>query len=84
MLSFFDISNSYEYKLRPILINEKWYIEPTKKLGKQIEHLPERVRLNVFSLLKDLEEKGPNQLSWPNYSALKKVKKFQKTPFTAI
>ena len=60
--------------MRPILINEKWQIEPKKKLEKQIENLPEHVRPIVFSLMKDLEDIGPNQRGWPKYSPLKKSK----------
>lgn len=56
------------------MIDRSWCIEPTKKLEKQINSLPESIRLIVFSLLKDLESSGVQQPGWPNYSSLKKGK----------
>ena len=56
------------------MINETWHIEPTNKLERQIKNLPEHIRPIVFSLLKDIEDIGPNQPSWPKYSPLKKGK----------
>lgn len=52
-----------------------WHIEKSKKLDKQIKNLPKMVQPIIYALLADLEEEGPKQPNWPNYSALSKKKK---------
>lgn len=54
------------------MIIEQWHIESTTKLEKLIKNLPAHVHPIIFALLKDIEDFGPHQLSWPNYSPLKK------------
>lgn len=53
----------------------KWKVEPSNKVKKQIKELLGNIKTIVFSLFKDLEEKGPRQPNWPNYSKLEKYKK---------
>ena len=53
------------------MTSDKWKIKLSTKLGKSIIELPEHVRVKIFALLKALEEKGPIQYDWPNYSKLK-------------
>lgn len=54
---------------------EEWQIVPTKKLEKQIKGLPAMIRPIVYTLLTDLEQDGPRQPGWPNYSKLEAQKK---------
>lgn len=61
--------------------SDHWEIENFKKLEKQIKNLPENVKPIVFALLKDLEEEGPIQPNWPNYSPLKKGKRIPANAF---
>jgi len=57
------------------LSDEEWRIEPTKKLEKQIKDLPATIRPIAYTLLTDIEQDGPRQPSWPNYSKLGMQKK---------
>lgn len=41
-----------------------------RKVEKDLERLPEKIRVKMLSLIDDLREKGPIQSNWPNYSKL--------------
>ena len=48
----------------------KWLVTFTGKAKKQTDKLPEKVRLLLFQLAKDIEITGPVRGDWPNYSKL--------------
>ncbi len=47
-----------------------WAVTFTGKAKKQTEKLPQRVRLLLFQLARDIETTGPVRGGWPNYSKL--------------
>ena len=51
-----------------------WNVKLTKKVVKGIPRLPLEIRAKLLTLVDDLEEFGPIQSSWPNYSKLGKRK----------
>ncbi len=52
------------------MTSDKWSIKISRRLSRDIQELPEQVRLKMLALLKDIEIKGPVQPGWPNYSKL--------------
>ncbi|HBA87947.1 MAG TPA: cytotoxic translational repressor of toxin-antitoxin stability system [Geobacter sp.] len=48
----------------------KWTVTFSGKAWKQKAKLPERIRLLLFQLAKDIEFSGPVRGDWPNYSKL--------------
>ena len=47
-----------------------WTVTFTGKARTQKEKLPERIRLLLFQLARDIEACGPVRGDWPNYSRL--------------
>ena len=47
-----------------------WTVTVTRRAGKQIGRLPERVKQNLVALIRDIEISGPVRGNWPNYSPL--------------
>ena len=43
-----------------------------RKIERKLQRLPQNIQDAFFELVDDLQEKGPKQLSWPNYSKLGK------------
>jgi mRNA-degrading endonuclease RelE of RelBE toxin-antitoxin system len=56
------------------LDKEKWDVD-IESVGKQIKKLPPDIQIILYALLRDLENRGAQQPSWPNYSPLKKGKR---------
>lgn len=54
--------------------NQRYNVLVKRKLCRNIEKLPENIQDLFDELTGDLEEKGPEQPSWPNYSKLSKTK----------
>lgn len=49
-----------------------WSVRVSKRVVKQINTLPERIRTLLQALVKDIQISGPVRGNWPNYSALEK------------
>ena len=47
-----------------------WKIETNRKVQKQVERLPKRIKDTLLYLIKEIEEYGPVRGNWPNYSSL--------------
>jgi hypothetical protein len=47
-----------------------WYITTSKRLERQIQRLPARVRDSLQVLVAELQQAGPVRGNWPNYSSL--------------
>ena len=47
-----------------------WTIRIKKKIVKQIQRLPVRVKKSLFTLLSEIELSGPVRGNWPNYGSL--------------
>ena len=47
-----------------------WNVRIKERVGKGVEELPERYRLILVKLMRDLESQGPVRGDWPNYSKL--------------
>jgi mRNA-degrading endonuclease RelE of RelBE toxin-antitoxin system len=47
-----------------------WKIETNRKVQKQVERLPKRIKDTLLYLIKEIEEYGPVRGKWPNYSSL--------------
>lgn len=45
-----------------------------KKVEKQINKLPRKMKQRLFALINDLQDMGPVRRNWPNYSELGKLK----------
>jgi len=43
-----------------------------RKVEKQINKLPNKIKQKLFALIADLEDLGPERHNWPNYSKLGK------------
>jgi len=41
-----------------------------RKVQKQINKLPDKIKQRLFALIADLEDMGPIRHNWPNYSKL--------------
>ena len=48
----------------------KWQVITSKKVQKQVQHLPPKIKDTLLFLIKELQEYGPVRGNWPNYSAL--------------
>jgi|TARA_Y100000034_G_C6910517_1_gene424660 hypothetical protein len=48
----------------------KWTVVIKKKATKGIQNLPKGMKAKLVALIKDLENSGPYQPAWPNYSPL--------------
>jgi mRNA-degrading endonuclease RelE of RelBE toxin-antitoxin system len=44
-----------------------------RKIERELERLPEKIKVKMLNLMDDLREKGPIQSNWPNYSKLSEV-----------
>lgn len=53
------------------IVYMKWQVTPSKQAVKNIKRLPERVKNSLFTLLFEIENKGPVRGNWPNYGKLK-------------
>lgn len=49
-------------------------VQYKKKVEKQINKLPPKIKQRMFALIADLEDMGPERVNWPNYSKLGKIK----------
>ena len=47
-----------------------WTVRVKKKVLKQIQKLPERIKKSLFTLLSEIEIAGPIRGNWSNYSSL--------------
>jgi len=47
-----------------------WTVTVSKQAVKRIAKLPKRVKASLFTLLAEMEIKGPVRGNWPNYSKL--------------
>ena len=47
-----------------------WTVTISKQVTKRIAKLPKQVRILFFTLLAEIELKGPVRGNWPNYSKL--------------
>jgi mRNA-degrading endonuclease RelE of RelBE toxin-antitoxin system len=47
-----------------------WTVTVSKRAAKRIAKLPKQVRTSLFTLLAEIENKGPVRGNWPNYSKL--------------
>jgi mRNA-degrading endonuclease YafQ of YafQ-DinJ toxin-antitoxin module len=54
-----------------MIYTNKWKVEYSKSVEKTAVRLTENVLLRLRFLIHDLENKGPSQPDWPNYSKLK-------------
>ncbi|MDR2820434.1 MAG: cytotoxic translational repressor of toxin-antitoxin stability system [Desulfovibrio sp.] len=50
--------------------NEFWKVDFSNKAGKQVDKLPPNMRAAVYLLRHALEEFGPEQTGWRNYSLI--------------
>lgn len=48
-----------------------WTVQLTKKAQKQQLKLPQKIRLQLFVLFKEIELEGPVRGNWKNYGKLK-------------
>lgn len=48
----------------------KWTVSIPKRVAKQLQTLPGVVQETVFLLVSDMQDFGPVQGAWPNYSKL--------------
>ncbi len=48
-----------------------WKVSTTKKVDKQIDQLPEGIRLIFLSLLKEIELYGPYRANWKHFGKLR-------------
>ena len=49
-----------------------WTVKIHKKALKQAENLPQKVRVQLFALMTEIEEYGPIRGNWRNYGKLGK------------
>jgi len=56
--------------VRVYFIIMHWTVTFTGKAKKQADKLPERIRLLLFQLAREIETAGPVRGDWPNYSKL--------------
>lgn len=47
-----------------------WTVSIPDKAKKKVKRLPNKVRAQLFALIKDIEANGPVRGNWPNYSKL--------------
>ena len=47
-----------------------WTVNITRKAGKELNQLPQRVQNKLIALIREIELSGPIRGNWPNYSAL--------------
>jgi hypothetical protein len=47
-----------------------WHVTTSKRVAKQIQRLPARVRDSLQVLVAELQQAGPIRGNWPNYSPL--------------
>ncbi len=45
-------------------------IKTNKKVQKQVERLPKKIKDTLLYLIKEIQEYGPVRGNWPNYSSL--------------
>ena len=51
-----------------------WEVTFSRKVKKSIKSIPERIKYQLFTLIKEIESQGPVRGNWPNYSKLNKNK----------
>lgn len=47
-----------------------WTVQIKRKMLRKVEELPERIQLRFAALKNDLQNSGPVQTTWQNYSKL--------------
>ncbi|HOI74803.1 MAG TPA: cytotoxic translational repressor of toxin-antitoxin stability system [Syntrophales bacterium] len=47
-----------------------WTVKLSRQARKQIDHLPQRVREILITLMREIEIQGPVRGNWPNYGRL--------------
>lgn len=53
-----------------MMAKSRFEVVMKRKVEKEIDKLPDKIKIKMVSLIDDLSEKGPIQAKWPNYSKL--------------